>query len=165
MSTAACARTKLLSTAKFKGARSRSWPLTPPHCLADWCPPFSGHHLYHPSRDQPTPAFASLVGSALPKPRGWHPPSTASEGCPLIRRGADRPNDCSWPRSGHSLLRNAVGRPHLNRYGDRLLNGARHQRSIGPGAAVCGLTQNSRCAMRDDQREDACSLVNLRTGS
>jgi DNA-binding transcriptional LysR family regulator len=28
--------------------------------LADWCPPFSGYHLYYPSR-QPTPAFALLV--------------------------------------------------------------------------------------------------------
>jgi len=29
--------------------------------LADWCPPFSGYHLYYPSRRQPTPAFARLV--------------------------------------------------------------------------------------------------------
>jgi len=29
--------------------------------LADWCAPFSGHHLYYPSRRQPTPAFALLV--------------------------------------------------------------------------------------------------------
>jgi DNA-binding transcriptional LysR family regulator len=29
--------------------------------LADWCPPFPGHHLYYPSRRQPTPAFALLV--------------------------------------------------------------------------------------------------------
>jgi DNA-binding transcriptional LysR family regulator len=29
--------------------------------LADWCPPFSGCHLYYPSRRQPTPAFALLV--------------------------------------------------------------------------------------------------------
>lgn len=29
--------------------------------LADWCPPFSGYHLYYPSRRQATPAFASLV--------------------------------------------------------------------------------------------------------
>src|SRR5712664_1562549 len=26
--------------------------------LADWCPPFSGYHLYYPSRRQPAPAFA-----------------------------------------------------------------------------------------------------------
>ena len=31
--------------------------------LADWCPPFSGYHLYYPSRRQPTPAFALLVES------------------------------------------------------------------------------------------------------
>ena len=29
--------------------------------LEDWCPPFSGYHLYYPSRRQPTPAFAVLV--------------------------------------------------------------------------------------------------------
>jgi DNA-binding transcriptional LysR family regulator len=29
--------------------------------LADWCQPFSGYHLYYPSRRQPTAAFALLV--------------------------------------------------------------------------------------------------------
>jgi DNA-binding transcriptional LysR family regulator len=29
--------------------------------LADWCPPFSGYHLYYPSRRQSSPAFALLV--------------------------------------------------------------------------------------------------------
>ena len=29
--------------------------------LADWCPPFTGYHLYYPSRRQPTPAFAVVV--------------------------------------------------------------------------------------------------------
>ena len=29
--------------------------------LEDWCPPFSGYHLYYPSRRQPTPVFALLV--------------------------------------------------------------------------------------------------------
>ncbi len=29
--------------------------------LEDWCPRFSGYHLYYPSRRQPTPAFAVLV--------------------------------------------------------------------------------------------------------
>ena len=29
--------------------------------LADWCPPFSGYHLYYPSRRQHTPAFTLLV--------------------------------------------------------------------------------------------------------
>jgi DNA-binding transcriptional LysR family regulator len=29
--------------------------------LADWCPPFSGYHLYYPSRRQSTQAFALLV--------------------------------------------------------------------------------------------------------
>ncbi|MCW6512456.1 LysR family transcriptional regulator [Lichenifustis flavocetrariae] len=29
--------------------------------LADWCPPYPGHHLYFPSRRQQSPAFALLV--------------------------------------------------------------------------------------------------------
>ena len=29
--------------------------------LEDWCPPFSGYHLYYPSRRQQTPAFAILL--------------------------------------------------------------------------------------------------------
>lgn len=29
--------------------------------LDDWCAPFSGYHLYYPSRRQPTPAFSILV--------------------------------------------------------------------------------------------------------
>ncbi len=29
--------------------------------LEDWCPPFSGHHLYYPSRRQSSPAFTLLV--------------------------------------------------------------------------------------------------------
>jgi DNA-binding transcriptional LysR family regulator len=29
--------------------------------LGDWCPPFSGYHLYYPSRRQVAPAFALLV--------------------------------------------------------------------------------------------------------
>jgi DNA-binding transcriptional LysR family regulator len=29
--------------------------------LEDWCLPYSGYHLYYPSRRQPTPAFALLV--------------------------------------------------------------------------------------------------------
>jgi DNA-binding transcriptional LysR family regulator len=37
--------------------------------LEDWCPPFSGYHLYYPSRRQTTPAFALIV-EALRYPRG-----------------------------------------------------------------------------------------------
>ena len=29
--------------------------------LTDWCPPYSGYHLYYPSRRQPSAAFALLV--------------------------------------------------------------------------------------------------------
>src|SRR5437870_11803583 len=29
--------------------------------LADWCPPYSGYHLYYPSRRQSSPAFTLLV--------------------------------------------------------------------------------------------------------
>jgi DNA-binding transcriptional LysR family regulator len=31
--------------------------------LADWCPKFSGYHLYYPSRRQATPAFVLLVNA------------------------------------------------------------------------------------------------------
>lgn len=38
--------------------------------LADWCPPFSGYHLYYPSRRQPSPAFALIVNALrLTEPR------------------------------------------------------------------------------------------------
>jgi DNA-binding transcriptional LysR family regulator len=33
--------------------------------LADWCPTFSGYHLYYPSRRQHTPAFACGRGASL----------------------------------------------------------------------------------------------------
>ena len=36
--------------------------------LEDWCPPFSGYHLYYPTRRQPSAAFA-LVVDALRHPR------------------------------------------------------------------------------------------------
>ncbi|HEY7758803.1 MAG TPA: LysR substrate-binding domain-containing protein [Burkholderiales bacterium] len=29
--------------------------------LENWCPPYSGYHLYYPSRRQHSPAFALLV--------------------------------------------------------------------------------------------------------
>ena len=29
--------------------------------LEDWCPPYSGYHLYYPSRRQPSAAFSLLV--------------------------------------------------------------------------------------------------------
>jgi DNA-binding transcriptional LysR family regulator len=38
--------------------------------LADWCPSFSGYHLYYPSRRQLAPAFALLVESL--RYRGGH---------------------------------------------------------------------------------------------
>jgi len=31
--------------------------------LADWCPPYSGYHLYYPSRRQPSAAFGLLVNA------------------------------------------------------------------------------------------------------
>jgi DNA-binding transcriptional LysR family regulator len=36
--------------------------------LGDWCPPFSGYHLYYPSRRQPAPAFALLVDALRYRP-------------------------------------------------------------------------------------------------
>lgn len=37
--------------------------------LADWCPPFSGYHLYYPSRRQPSAAFALLVEALRYRPK------------------------------------------------------------------------------------------------
>lgn len=37
--------------------------------LGDWCEPFSGYHLYYPSRRQPTPAFVLLVEALRYPPR------------------------------------------------------------------------------------------------
>jgi DNA-binding transcriptional LysR family regulator len=31
--------------------------------LADWCPSYSGYHIYYPSRRQPTSAFTLLLNS------------------------------------------------------------------------------------------------------
>ena len=42
--------------------------------LGDWCPPFSGYHLYYPSRRQPTQAFALLVEALR-----YHPPAKPIE--------------------------------------------------------------------------------------
>jgi DNA-binding transcriptional LysR family regulator len=51
--------------------------------LEDWCPPFSGYHLYYPSRRQLAPAFALLVNALRygetppgkqPSPRGQAKP-------------------------------------------------------------------------------------------
>ena len=41
--------------------------------LKEWCPPFSGYHLYYPNRRQPSAAFALLV-EAL-RYRGWIRPA------------------------------------------------------------------------------------------
>jgi DNA-binding transcriptional LysR family regulator len=38
--------------------------------LADWCPTYSGYHLYYPSRRQPTPAFSLVVDALRYRPRG-----------------------------------------------------------------------------------------------
>jgi DNA-binding transcriptional LysR family regulator len=35
--------------------------------LDDWCPAFSGYHLYYPSRRQPSAAFSVLVDALLYK--------------------------------------------------------------------------------------------------
>jgi DNA-binding transcriptional LysR family regulator len=42
--------------------------------LADWCPPFTGYHLYYPSRRQTTPAFALLVDALRFRARPGAPP-------------------------------------------------------------------------------------------
>lgn len=41
---------------------SKQFVMTPA-MLADWCPPFSGYHLYYPSRRQNSLAFRLLVNA------------------------------------------------------------------------------------------------------
>jgi DNA-binding transcriptional LysR family regulator len=54
--------------------------------LEDWCPPFSGYHLYYPRRRQPTPAFALLVDAL--RYRGPASAQTAEQTCRRPRRAA-----------------------------------------------------------------------------
>jgi len=54
--------------------------------LLDWCPPFSGYHLYYPSRRQMAPAFALIVDALRFKgEREGKPPS---QGRPAKPEGA-----------------------------------------------------------------------------
>jgi hypothetical protein len=57
--------------------------------LADWCPLYSGYHLYYPSRRQQTPAFALLVEvlrhRQSTEPR--HGVGRARAGSALVRSG------------------------------------------------------------------------------
>ena len=41
--------------------------------LEDWCPPYSGYHLYYPSRRQSSAAFALLVDALRYRRRSNHP--------------------------------------------------------------------------------------------
>ena len=54
--------------------------------LEDWCPPYSGYHLYYPSHRQPTPAFALLVEALRyrsPRPAAIERPGPgAADGAP-----------------------------------------------------------------------------------
>jgi len=40
--------------------------------LQDWCPPFAGHHLYYPSRRQPSAAFSLVVEALRLRPADAH---------------------------------------------------------------------------------------------
>jgi DNA-binding transcriptional LysR family regulator len=53
------------------------------HVLADWCAPFSGYHLYYPSRRQMTPAFELFVEALR-----YRDGSGKSPGRPVRRRPA-----------------------------------------------------------------------------
>jgi hypothetical protein len=38
--------------------------------FADWCPPFSGYHLYYPGRRLHAPAFSLLFDTGSARPSG-----------------------------------------------------------------------------------------------
>jgi DNA-binding transcriptional LysR family regulator len=40
------------------------------HVLGEWCPPWSGYHLYYPSRRQPSAAFTLLLEALRYRPEG-----------------------------------------------------------------------------------------------
>lgn len=54
--------------------------------LADWCQPFSGYHLYYPSRRQPSPAFTLLVDALRFKGGPLKRAKTAPTSIPRARR-------------------------------------------------------------------------------
>jgi DNA-binding transcriptional LysR family regulator len=56
--------------------------------LASWCQPFSGYHIYYPSRRQPSPAFALLVDALRYRKAPGN--ARASQQVPLIK--AERAN-------------------------------------------------------------------------
>jgi DNA-binding transcriptional LysR family regulator len=56
--------------------------------LASWCQPFSGYHIYYPSRRQPSPAFALLVDALHYRKAPGN--ARASQQVPLIK--AERAN-------------------------------------------------------------------------
>lgn len=56
--------------------------------LASWCQPFSGYHIYYPSRRQPSPAFALLVDALRYRKAAGN--ARASQQVPLIK--AERAN-------------------------------------------------------------------------
>jgi hypothetical protein len=65
--------------------------------LEDWCPPYSGYHLYYPSRRQSTPAFALLVEALRYRaPRSaWdgRPKTMQRDGGRLLNPGRDLGRD------------------------------------------------------------------------
>jgi DNA-binding transcriptional LysR family regulator len=54
--------------------------------LTDWCAPFSGYHLYYPSRRQHSPAFTLLVNAL----RYQSEPKKAASAPPRQRRHRPR---------------------------------------------------------------------------
>ena len=63
--------------------------------LEDWCPPYSGYHLYYPSRRQSTPAFALLVEALR-----YRGPNSAYDG---------RTNTTAASREGRTSATSAMG--------------------------------------------------------
>jgi DNA-binding transcriptional LysR family regulator len=48
------------------------------HVLKDWSPPWTGYHLYYPSRRQPSAAFALLVEALRYRPPSPRPRQSGS---------------------------------------------------------------------------------------
>lgn len=77
--------------------------------LDEWCPPFPGYYLYHPSRRQTPPALAALI-DALRDREGDRPAGSRAAGCrrptrPGLRSMRPSPLDATSPVGVGPMIR------------------------------------------------------------
>ena len=130
--------------------------------LGDWCPPFSGYHIYYPSRRQASPALGVLVDAL--RYRGW-----GGNNQPLIATWLTNPYPCAgilravegWLPSRFGshrifdgevpLLRSPLGRAGVVGAARRLL-GAQFRRRTGAHHGAQGRRFRDPPAVQDGRR-------------